>query len=99
MTIDTKREDNPRFHEIANIFPLMDEESFAAKTGHPSYWTTREAEAIRAEGHRVARLAETGAFPFDGSWCDFTPPSSWALPELPPRPPSPVLNLHDKRRG
>jgi hypothetical protein len=76
-----------------------DEESFAAKTGHPSYWTTREAEAIRAEGHRVARLAETGAFPFDGSWCDFTPPSSWALPELPPRPPSPVLNLHDKRRG
>lgn len=25
-----KREDNPRFHEIANMFPLMDEEGFAA---------------------------------------------------------------------
>lgn len=30
MTTETKREDNPRFHEIANIFPLMDEESFQA---------------------------------------------------------------------
>ncbi|MEU2589103.1 DUF402 domain-containing protein [Streptomyces avermitilis] len=76
-----------------------DEESFAAKTGHPSYWTPREAEDIRAEGHRVARLAESGVFPFDGTWCDFTPPSSWALPELPLRPVSPMTTWQPRSRG
>lgn len=30
MTTETRSEDNPRFHEIANIFPLMDDESFEA---------------------------------------------------------------------
>lgn len=30
MTTEIQREDNPRFHEIANIFPLMDDDAFAA---------------------------------------------------------------------
>lgn len=30
MTMPEKREDNPRFHEIANMFPLMDADSFDA---------------------------------------------------------------------
>ncbi|MFC9454166.1 DUF402 domain-containing protein [Streptomyces sp. NPDC056983] len=68
-----------------------DEESFAAKTGHPTYWTSREAEDIRAEGRRIARLAESGVFPFDGTWCDFTPPPSWSFPELSPRPTTPSV--------
>jgi hypothetical protein len=63
-----------------------DEQSFADKTGHPAYWTAEEAAAVRDEGHRVARSAEAGRFPFDGSWCDFTPPSTWSLPELPAEP-------------
>lgn len=60
-----------------------DEESFAAKTGHPVYWTAAEADAIRAEGVRVTALVESAAYPFDGSWCDFRPPASWTVPELP----------------
>lgn len=64
-----------------------DERSFAEKTGDPAYWSATEAAAIRAEGERVARLAEAGAFPFDGSWCAYRPPASWTPPPRshPPR--------------
>ncbi|GLW99189.1 DUF402 domain-containing protein [Microtetraspora sp. NBRC 16547] len=68
-----------------------DERSFTDKIGHPAYWTAEEAAAIRDEGHRVAQLAETGRFPFDGSWCDFAPPSEWSLPELPAKPTTSLL--------
>ncbi|WP_329206534.1 DUF402 domain-containing protein [Streptomyces sp. NBC_01696] len=68
-----------------------DERSFAEKTGHPAYWSAKEAGAIRAEGERVARLAESGAFPFDGSWCDFKPPSHWPTPPRGPAPAHTVL--------
>jgi len=68
-----------------------DEESFAAKTGHPAYWTAEQAAAARAEGRRVAALAEAGAFPFDGTWCDYRPPADWGLPALPPPPPGASL--------
>ncbi|MEV1288329.1 DUF402 domain-containing protein [Micromonospora sp. NPDC049679] len=57
-----------------------DEESFAAKVGHPGYWTAEEAQKIRACGEQVAREAEAGKFPFDGTWCDFRPDPEW--PEL-----------------
>lgn len=42
-----------------------------------------ELAALRAEGERVGALAEAGAFPFDGTWCDFTPDPDWPRPELP----------------
>ncbi|MFC9249387.1 DUF402 domain-containing protein [Streptomyces sp. NPDC057136] len=73
-------------HELdVNVAPdrswrWKDEQSFADKTDHPAYWSAGEAVAIRAEGVRVVRLAETGAFPFDGTWCDFKPPSHWRTP-------------------
>ncbi|MFD9288626.1 DUF402 domain-containing protein [Streptomyces sp. NPDC060030] len=67
-----------------------DERSFAEKTGHPAYWSAKEAAAIRTEGRRLARLAETGAFPFDGSWCEFKPPPHWTTP---PRGPAPVRTV------
>ncbi|QNE75952.1 DUF402 domain-containing protein [Streptomyces finlayi] len=73
-------------HELdINVAPdrswrWKDEQSFADKTGHPAYWSADEAVAIRAEGVRVTRLAETGAFPFDGSCCDFQPPRHWSTP-------------------
>lgn len=83
-------------HELdLNVAPdrtwrWKDEQSFAEKTGHPAYWTAEEAAAIRTEGDTVARLAEAGTFPFDGSWCDFRPPSAWTTP---PRPPNPRRSL------
>ncbi|MEU0135026.1 DUF402 domain-containing protein [Streptomyces sp. NPDC006296] len=68
-----------------------DERSFAEKTGHPAYWSAEEAVAIRTEGRRVTRLAEAGAFPFDGSWCTFTPPPHWTRPPRGPAPAHTVL--------
>ncbi|MGE7435203.1 DUF402 domain-containing protein [Kitasatospora sp. NPDC001175] len=63
-----------------------DEESFAAKTGHPAYWTAEQAAEVRAEGERLARLAQGREFPFDGSRCDYRPPADWGRPPLPPAP-------------
>ncbi|WP_018350985.1 DUF402 domain-containing protein [Longispora albida] len=50
-----------------------DEESFAAKTGDVRFWDAAEAAEIRAEGERVVKLIEAGAFPFDGTWCGLRP--------------------------
>ncbi|MEU4568462.1 DUF402 domain-containing protein [Micromonospora sp. NPDC023956] len=68
-----------------------DEEEFAERLALAEhYWVADEA-AVRAEGRRVIALAEAGTFPFDGTWCDFTPAPEWLPPPaLPPgwdRPP------------
>jgi hypothetical protein len=60
-----------------------DEDSFAAKTGQPRYWSATEAAAIRAAGESARALVEAGAFPFDGSWRDFVPDPSWPQPARP----------------
>lgn len=39
---------------------------------------------LRAEGERMIALAQAGAFPFDGTWCDFRPDPDWPAPALPP---------------
>lgn len=89
-------------HELdINVAPdrswsWKDEQSFAEKTGHPAYWSAEEAVAIRSEGATVAQLAEAGTFPFDGSWCDFRPPSWWKTPSRPPHPRHPLLRPLDE---
>lgn len=68
-----------------------DEEEFAERLALPEHYWVPDAAAVHAEGRRVIALAEAGKFPFDGTWCDFTPPPQWATPlQLPPgwdRPP------------
>lgn len=53
-------------------------------TDMPGFWTANEAARIREEGRRVIVTVESGAFPFDGTWCDFQADPSWLIP----RPPS-----------
>jgi hypothetical protein len=60
-----------------------DADAFEARIGAPGYWTADEAADIRTEGERLAKLAESRAFPFDGTWCDFTPNPAWAIPRRP----------------
>jgi hypothetical protein len=60
-----------------------DEDEFAERTGHPDYWDTAQAAAVRAEGERVAAAAGAGAFPFDGTWTDFRPDPAWPVPGRP----------------
>ena len=46
--------------------------------------TAEQLARLRTEGERVIGLAEAGAFPFDGTWCDFRPAPDWPAPVLPP---------------
>ena len=45
--------------------------------------TAAQLSQLRAEGERMIALAESGAFPFDGTWCDFRPEPDWPVPALP----------------
>jgi predicted RNA-binding protein associated with RNAse of E/G family len=61
-----------------------DEDEFALLTGRADRWTASQAVGIRADGEHLMRLAEAGAFPFDGRWTDFRPDPAWTVPDLPP---------------
>ena len=57
-----------------------DEDEFALRLREPAhYWVDDEA-AVRAEGERLAKLAEAGEFPFDGTMADYRPDPSWTVP-------------------
>lgn len=60
-----------------------DEDEMAARTGKPGYFDSAEAAAIRAEGERLIKLAEAGAYPFDGTHADFRPDPAWRALDLP----------------
>lgn len=72
-----------------------DEGEFTERLAFPDHYWVSDAAAVRAEGERVVREIEAGVFPFDGTWCDFTPDPAWVTPtELPPgwdRPPARLL--------
>jgi hypothetical protein len=67
---------------------LKDERDLEEAIGRPGFWTAAQAGEIRAEGRRAVLAAEAGAFPFDGTWCDFAPDPGWQVPRLPERPSS-----------
>ena len=60
-----------------------DEQDLDEATGMPGFWTVDQAAQIREEGRRVIATAESGAFPFDGTWCNFQPHPRWRIPRLP----------------
>jgi hypothetical protein len=60
-----------------------DEDEMADRTGRPDYFDRDGAEEIRAEGERVIKLVEAGAYPFDGTCTDFRPDPAWPAPALP----------------
>lgn len=63
---------------------VKDADEFAARTGHPMYWSAAQAIEIRAAGQRLTSQAERGTFPFDGTWCGYRPDAGWTVPALPP---------------
>jgi hypothetical protein len=58
-----------------------DEADAAVEAGRIS---AEQLTRLRAEGERMIALAEAGAFPFDGTWCEFRPDPDWPAPMLPP---------------
>jgi len=61
-----------------------DEDEFVARIGRPAFWDAEQAAEIRAEGERLVKLAETGEFPFDGTWCDLPMPDPAGPPLVRP---------------
>jgi hypothetical protein len=57
-----------------------DVEEFTERLAHPNDYWVPDGSAVWDEGKRMIALAEAGAFPFDGSWCDFRPDPSWPVP-------------------
>jgi hypothetical protein len=45
--------------------------------------TADQLARLRTEGERLGALAEARAFPFDGTWTDFSPDPAWPAPRLP----------------
>ncbi len=60
-----------------------DEDEFQELTA-AGMFTREEARAIRAEGECVLRQMSAGGAPFCDGWEKWSPPSGWAIPELPP---------------
>ncbi|WP_231933597.1 DUF402 domain-containing protein [Micromonospora coxensis] len=60
-----------------------DEDELAARIGHPLYPDAEAADAARQEGMRLIKLAEEGAYPFDGTYVNFRSDPSWPSPGLP----------------
>jgi hypothetical protein len=83
--VDTVDHDLDIVVEPDRTWRWKDVEEFAAHLAHPDiYWVDDEA-AVRAEGERVVKLIEEGAFPFDGTGTDFRPDPSWPVPiTMPP---------------
>jgi hypothetical protein len=66
------------------VWEWKDEDELAERLGFPEhYWVSDEA-AVRTEGERMVRLIEAGAYPFDGTWCDFRPDPAWRVPDTLP---------------
>lgn len=45
--------------------------------------TSAQLDRLRAEGERLIERAESGAFPFDGTWTGFRPDPGWPAPRMP----------------
>jgi hypothetical protein len=60
-----------------------DLDEFTARTGIALYWNESEAAGIREVADRLADLAVSRTFPFDGTWTDFRPDADWPLIDLP----------------
>ncbi|MET8154138.1 DUF402 domain-containing protein [Actinoplanes sp. NPDC049668] len=59
-----------------------DADEFERRIGHPLYFDSAGASAIRAEGERLIEMIVAGRFPFDGTLTDFRPDPAWSPPRL-----------------
>jgi len=82
--VDTSDQALDVWVEADRTWRIKDEDEFVERIGHPLFWTADQAAKIRAEADRVIHLIDSGAFPFDGTWCDFMPLPSWRRPALLP---------------
>jgi hypothetical protein len=75
--VDTEDQALDLWFEPDRSWRWKDEDEFAARIGHPVFWSAEQAVEIRAEGEKLVKLAEAGEFPFDGTWQDLRPDPAW----------------------
>jgi predicted RNA-binding protein associated with RNAse of E/G family len=61
-----------------------DEEEFAERLAYPQRYWVSDGDAVRAEGRRVIKLIEAGAFPFNGDLLAYQPDPQWTVPSAVP---------------
>ncbi len=83
--VDTTDQDLDIWVASDRSWAWKDEDEFAERLAHPNHYWVPDGAAVRGEGERLVPLIEAGAFPFDGTWCDFKPDPLWTVP--PPLPP------------
>jgi len=57
-----------------------DEDELAERLDFPDHYWVSDPDAVWAVGFSVIPAIEAGAFPFDGTWCDFRPDPRWTIP-------------------
>jgi hypothetical protein len=68
-----------------------DDDELEERLAFPEHYWVHDAEAVWAQGRELVPLIESGAYPFDGTWCDFRPPPQWSVP-------TPVVDGWDRPR-
>lgn len=78
--VDTTDQDLDIWVYPDRTWEWKDEDEFEERLAFPDHYWVRDAAAVRAEGERMIKVLESGAFPFDGTWCDFVPDPAWTWP-------------------
>ena len=59
---------------------FKDDDELEERLGFPDHYWVNDAEAVWAQARAIVPVIEAGAFPFDGTWCDFRPDPQWTIP-------------------
>jgi hypothetical protein len=57
-----------------------DEDELEERLDFPDHYWVDDPEAVWEVGRSVIPAIEVGAFPFDGTWCDYRPDPQWTIP-------------------
>lgn len=63
---------------------FKDDDELEERLAFPDHYWVADGEDVRARARAMVPVIESGAFPFDGTWCDFRPDPQWTLPEPAP---------------
>lgn len=83
--LDTRDDELDIVVAVTGEFELKDRELVRARADE-GRWSARDAEAILAEGDRLARLLADGLWWWDRGWADWQPDASWSPPAHAARP-------------
>ncbi|CAO5237383.1 DUF402 domain-containing protein [Frankia sp. AgKG'84/4] len=84
LGVDTTDHDLDVWVTPEHQWEWKDEHELAERLAYPGHYWVADPAAVRAEGERLLRLVEAGAFPFDGTWTDFRPDPAWGMPDTLP---------------